>query len=293
MKVYSSLLLISLCLGLTACCARSVEVQDPDREAPRWQRRTASPPRGVVLVAHGLNLRPSAMDELCTTLNARGFDTYRISLTGHHTAHEETFPASQWVKDFAEGYQTAHTSEPKTPIYIIAFSAGALLATHFLDSTPDLEPIPRRMVFLAPALSLRLLPRSAYILRWFGTLNLRIPNLAPSAYRRFRLTPLFWYDNLIDVYEETRVLTRSERLRPIPTLLLMSRDDELISFTGLKSWIEVNQLETWKLQELQPHPIEPDLYEHLIIDELSLGIDQWREMVLTITAFLIGDTLSP
>lgn len=286
MKASLGFLLVSLCLGLSACCLRSIELLNPDQEAPRWQGSTASPQRGVVLVAHGLNLRPSAMDYLCTTLNTRGFDTYRISLTGHHTPHEGTFPASQWAQDFAEGYRAIHASNPKMPIYIVAFSAGALLATHFIDSNPNLNPSPRRMVFLAPALSLRFLPRSAYILKWFGPLNLRIPNRAPSDYRRFRLTPLFWYENLIDVYEETRTLAQSEKLRPIPTLLLMSREDEIISFSGLESWIEDNQLDTWKLKELQPRPIGSGLYEHLVIDERSLGIDQWREMVRTITAFL-------
>lgn len=286
MRASLSLLLVSLCMGLSACCLRSIELLDPDQEAPRWQRSTISHRRGIVLVAHGLNLRPSAMDFLCTSLNGAGFDTYRISLTGHHTAHEGSFPASQWMDDFAEGYRTAHASDPEMPIYIVAFSVGALLATHFIDSNPDLTPSPRRMVFLAPALSLRFLPRSAYILRWFGPLNFRFPNRAPSDYRRFRLTPLFWYENLIDVYEETRTLTQSDKLRPIPTLLLMSRQDELISFSGLTSWIKENELNTWKIGELHPRPLGSDLYEHLVIDERSLGIDQWREMVNTITVFL-------
>lgn len=285
MKAWLRLLLVSLCLQLSACCVRSIELLDPDQEAPRWQHSSVSPPRGVVLVAHGLNLRPSAMDLLCTTLNTAGFDTYRISLTGHHTVHEETFPASQWMEDFAEGYRTAHATDPKMPIYIVAFSAGALIATHFIDSNPNLEPSPRRMVFLAPALSLRFLPRSAYILRWFGPLSFRVPNRAPSDYRRFRLTPLFWYENLIDVYEETKTLIQSDRLRSIPTLALMSKDDELISFSGLESWVKENHLDTWRVEELRPKPNGPDLYEHLVIDERSLGRDQWREMIHTITAF--------
>ncbi len=292
MRASLCLLALSLCLGLSACCIRSIELLDPDYEAPRWQRSTGTPPRGVVLVAHGLNLRPSAMDYLCTTLNSRGFHTYRLSLSGHHTAQKETFPASKWMEDFAEAYRAAHASEPRLPIYIVAFSAGALLATHFLDSNPNLEPSPRGMVFLAPALSLRFLPQSAYILRWFGPLNLRVPNRAPSDYRRFRLTPLFWYENLIDLYEETRTLAQAEKLRPIPTLLLMSQDDELISFSGLEEWLEKNQLDTWRIVELKPEPTGSDLFKHLVIDERSLGVAQWREMVGTITTFL-ADTEGP
>jgi alpha-beta hydrolase superfamily lysophospholipase len=228
------------------------------------------------------------MDELCTALNAAGFHTYRISLTGHENERDDIFPAAQWTDDFAAGYRTARTLHPTLPIYIVAFSAGGLLATQFLDFSEHLDTKPRRMVLLAPALALRPLPRTAYFVRWFGPLKLRVRNLAPSSYRRFDTTPLFWYTNIIDLYDETRTLRRPQRLRTIPTLIFMSREDELISFSNLEAWIEENHLSaSWKIEEVQPQPKDSDLYEHLIIDERSLGVEQWRRMVERITSFLI------
>jgi hypothetical protein len=162
-----------------------------------------------------------------------------------------------------------------------------LVATRFLDSNLDLRVKPERMVLLAPALSLRFLPRTAYLLKWLPPSGIRTPNVAPPRYRRFSTTPLFWYRNTIDLYDQTRTLEHPETLQTIPTLVLMSAEDELISRPILKAWIDENHLDqTWQIEEVDPLSQDPDLYEHLIIDEESMGVQSWHKLVESIAAFL-------
>jgi hypothetical protein len=76
-------------------------------------------------------------------------------------------------------------------------------------------------------------------------------------------------------------------LQTIPTLVLMSAEDELISSSLLKTWIDEKHLErTWQIEEVHPLSHDPDLYEHLIIDEESMGVQSWHKLVEGIAAFL-------
>jgi alpha-beta hydrolase superfamily lysophospholipase len=83
------------------------------------------------------------------------------------------------------------------PVVVVGYSLGGLVATYSLDRNPEFRP--DKMVLIAPALSLRLLPQLGYLLNIFPPLSMAIPNLAPPHYRRFAYTPLFWYRNTLDL----------------------------------------------------------------------------------------------
>jgi hypothetical protein len=143
------------------------------------------------------------------------------------------------------------------------------------------------MILIAPALSLRAIIESALILRWFPPITLSVRNLAPQAYRRYPRTPLFWYQNVAEMYAETRVLKNSARARSIPTLLFANSRDELVSLEGLRSWITANDLsESWKLRVIRPQTPDPRLAEHLLIDKRALGAESWDSMEREIKDFI-------
>ena len=61
-----------------------------------------------------------------------------------------------------------------------------------------------------------------------------------------------------------------------PTLIMIDPKDELVSEKGLRAMIEKNQLSEWKIFKIQKQ--DPQLksnYHHLIIDEASVGVDEW------------------
>ncbi len=72
-----------------------------------------------------------------------------------------------------------------------------------------------------------------------------------------------------------------------PVLVLMDPRDELISYRGLNSKISSGAWRNWNLVELNndastlANPIH-----HLVIDEASLGSQQWQFLQDTVLAFL-------
>ena len=74
----------------------------------------------------------------------------------------------------------------------------------------------------------------------------------------------------------------------IPTVVFIDKQDELISFSGLQNMIQDQNLYQWNI-----HPVKKDKtatkikMHHLIIDEVSVGKNMWREIVdVTITHLL-------
>ena len=74
----------------------------------------------------------------------------------------------------------------------------------------------------------------------------------------------------------------------VPTLTFIDRQDELISYRGLKRLVKNEQLNQWKFYHV--HKGKTGVTEkmrHLIIDEPSVGQDMWQEMRIAITNHLL------
>lgn len=279
------LLSLACVILLIGCSCRYSELLPDAPEQPRWFLSSAPVPRGAFLVVHGLNQRPSAMEALCRFLNALGFHAYRLTLSGHDRFSDETFPASQWREDVARGAEEVQKRFPALPLSMLGYSLGGLLTVDALDHDPNLSP--QQLVLVAPALSLRTVVLAAKVLQLLPATSFRTANFAPPGYRRFSGTPLFWYSNTADIYDETRTLAHPQRLAAIPALVLISPDDELVSAPGVGEWIDENGLSArWKLELVGPQPADPGLHRHLIVDEASVGRDEWRRMQQMIGEFL-------
>jgi esterase/lipase len=225
------------------------------------------------------------MEPLGEYLRSLGFNTYRVVLTGHSTPHDTSFPASSWVDDIRNAYTSLELANRALPIHIAAFSLGGLVTTRALDIFPELKP--KSILFIAPALSLRALVQSAYLLHVLPPLTLGVPNIAPPYYRRFPHTPLFWYRNTIELYAQTRSLASHERLQSIPTLIIANPRDELVSLSGLTEWIKDNRLApAWRLEVVRPARREPFMPEHLLVDRGSFGESEWQRFTVRTGEFL-------
>lgn len=143
------------CALLISGCVRPSTPSPPDsRENPRWSFSTEAHPKGVFLVVHGLNLKPSALDPLCGFLASQGFHSYRITLRGHNEPQGESFEVAEWQRDVTAATATIRSRFPQLPLYALGYSIGGLLLTNAFDTNTSLPP-PRGMVLLAPAISLR------------------------------------------------------------------------------------------------------------------------------------------
>ena len=251
-------------------------------EPAQFQETSTRPARGTVILVHGLNQRPSSLDPLADEIRTLGYNTYRITLHGHEVEGTEAFTESDWEEDLLRAYHTVERQPGSTPIYLLGYSLGGLLVTRVLDTHPELTP--RGVILLAPALSLRVLPQSGYLLTLFPPTTLSVPNVAPPRYRRFANTPLFWYRNTLHLYSATRTLQNPQRLASVPTVIVANPRDELVSLSGLHEWLQDNQLASnWNMRTIRPAGISPTTPEHLIIDQYSLGFPVWENLLAGIS----------
>ncbi|GIV79691.1 MAG: hypothetical protein KatS3mg050_4085 [Litorilinea sp.] len=257
--------------------------------------------RGVVLVIHGLNLKPERMDGLVAELLAMDMAVLRLSLRGHgrnYVPRPGWSPARARLASFqavnyglwrAETYaafcicrnvsQMAHV-----PLFLVAFSLGGLLACELAAS--GLVRFDG-MVLLAPALRIRSWCRILQPLTPFP--KLVIPSLSPSYYRANPGTPMAAYGALY------QGLARLDRLLPgnppglqVPTLLWVDPDDEFVSYRGLRALQATPACRRWKLVPVQKSARAFPAYHHLIVDPAAVGGATWTAMVAQMRAHLLG-----
>ncbi len=288
MSVRTIKTLRALLLLVTAggCCLAGPPPQSTSSvERTTLEETSIRPVRGAIVIAHGLNQRPSSMDFLAEFLRSEGYHTLRLALAGHDTPKADTCPSSTWVQQIVSSFHETRKGYPALPVLYLGYSMSGLAAVRALDIDPSFSP--KRMILIAPALSLRTIVESASILRWFPATTFAVKNLAPRAYRRYERTPLFWYRNVAEMYQQTSVLQNPQRVGTVPALIFANPRDELVSLEGLRSWISDNQLtDRWKLSIIRPETSDPTLAGHLLIDQRAIGIESWRTMEHEIQDFI-------
>ena len=99
--------------------------------------------KAVVLIVHGLNLKPSKMSDLGTFLQESDFEVYTANLSGHRGSFDDHKIVTRaiWLEDFYGAYKiaSARASELKIPIYFLGFSHGAVLGLDALLSKEDVK----------------------------------------------------------------------------------------------------------------------------------------------------------
>ncbi len=288
MSVRTIKTLRALLLLVTAggCCLAGPPPQSTSSvERTTLEETSIRPVRGAIVIAHGLNQRPSSMDFLAEFLRSEGYHTLRLALAGHDTPQTEAFSSSRWVQQIVSSFEETRERYPALPVLYLGYSMSGLAAVRALDCDPSFSP--QRMILIAPALSLRTIVESASILQWFPPTTFAVRNLAPRAYRRYERTPLFWYRNVAEMYQQTTTLEHGQHAAAVPTLIFANPRDELVSLGGLRSWLSDNQLtDRWAVSILRPETRDPTLAEHLLIDQRALGLESWRMMKKEIRSFI-------
>lgn len=243
-------------------------------------------PRGVVLVGHGLNTRPEAMDGLIHALRGRGFDCQRLSLYEHEPVASRRAPAAAvvggWMRAFAEAYEAVVQRHTGQPVYALGFSLSALVTLRFLDTHPAAGF--DAMFLLAPPVALT---RPAALVRHLVPLSrvgAVLPSAAPAAVRARRGTPLAEYAAMLELADAVQTLERRQELRLLPTSIALDEDDELVSCEGVRGWMARNGLDSWTLAGFPDRQPRRRTYKHLAISEDALGRPAWGRLIEDIAA---------
>ena len=266
----------------------------------RWYQ-AANPDKifAVALVVHGLNLRPDKMESIITLLTDSGIDVLNLSLRGHGRNYTgkthidsakarlkafKTVSYQLWIDETYRAYHIirARSAQKKLPLFFIGFSLGGLMGVDLFASYPEVYF--DRMVLLAPALSMPAISYTAKLLAPFP--RLVIPSFTLADYRTNNGTPMAAYNSMFEAVKHF-----NKNVNPkinVPTLIFIDRQDELISYRGLKRLVKNEQLDQWKFHHVQKGKTGvKEKMRHLIIDEPSVGKDMWQEMRIAIINHLL------
>ncbi len=268
--------------------------------AVNWIHTQTSPKvSGVALVIHGLNLRPDKMESVIAELTDSGMDALNLSLRGHGNNYSrerniseakarigsfKTVSHGLWMDEARQAYHQARrrSDQQGVPLFFLGYSLGGLMGADLLASDTDVRF--DRMVLFAPALSLYATHHFMKLLSPFP--RLVIPNLFFKAYRANYGTPVVAYASLLETLNHFKK-NASPKLN-IPTLVFIDRHDELVSYRGLKRFIENERLDQWRFHSIQKGKNgTEEKMRHLIIDEPSVGREIWQEMRIAIVKHLL------
>lgn len=245
-----------------------------------------APAKGGVLVVHGLNNRAEVMDPLVEVLVADGYDCVRASLHEQPRSHRIP-PAAlvqRWTDVLVDGHEQLRERHPADRVYLLAYSLGALTA---------LDVVRRgaidgfgRAVLIAPPVALRwwarLLPVITPLARWGAAL----PSAAPADCRARPATPLSEYAALLRMHAAVQTIEPEAPLGTMPTLVVIDRDDELVSPGGVRRWVERNGLDAWAVSVVEDRDPVSRSYAHLLVTEQALGPTAWASLCRRVLAHL-------
>jgi hypothetical protein len=252
----------------------------PSEECERWFRAQGKR-KGVMIVTHGLNLKPARMDGLAQFFSAQGYEVLRPSFTGHCGRPEELqqVKAESWEKDARHFYAKAKVKADyfKVPLYLTAYSFSGLIYQSMTKELPF-----KKRVFLASALETHF---------WYP-IAIFLVNLWPTSFFRTWIPDGYFaqeYGGFRSVLAMNHFFLKWNDGRKsedkTPTLVWGDPKDELVNVPKLKLLAEGSP--GWEFRELGIGGCAlPKCYHHLIVDEAALGPAEWKRVTETSAIFL-------
>jgi hypothetical protein len=228
--------------------------------------------KGVAVVTHGMNMRPSCMDALAQELAESGLEVFRASFSGHCEGHGDYLKvtAADWESDARRihGIASARAKELAKPLYLTAYSFSSLV---FQTMAKEL-PFAKRL-YLAPPFETKFwYPVVRWIARTFPDYSYSTLNPYCGANPRSNGRSLLALEEFLERWRAGR-----GRDDATPLLAFAEPDDELVSFSGVQAVTSANP--RWRVEAIsnREHTL-PKSYHHLIIDEPSLGNKEWQRL---------------
>ncbi len=259
-----------------------------------WRLSPRQPARGVALVVHGLNNNPARMVAIENVLRGDGIDVLRVSLSGHNNNLNifKLVTADMWERDTLRAYCQANERAEKygMPLYYVGYSLGGVIGVAISSKYQNVRF--DKMILFAPAVSIR---RTAFIMRILRNMNPFdvIPNLFNrSGYNANSIgTPVSAYQATFEIANFANHHPNRNAIN-VPTLIFIDPLDELVSPSGIRSFVASNQLNQWKTFVIHKRPFSwQSIFHHLIIDAASVGDRRWQQMSEAMVNHLNGKSI--
>jgi hypothetical protein len=254
----------------------------------------------VVLVIHGLNNRPEALEPLIAPLQENGSHVFLLKLTGHEDSSDASkaafkrVEASDFRKDWSEAALSAQkkAKEWGVPLSSLCYSLGGALQIESLlksNLDPSLAEFSRN-ILISPALAIRSRSKWVKVFSFLGP-GFILPGFSPKEWRVHAGASNSAYRALFEIEDSAWGEAKTPLNRKAiekPTLIFMDPEDELLDFEKTKEWVTSHGLQShWKLEETRIGPDSCDAaIHHLNPREGTVGTTQFGKMIAQILEFL-------
>lgn len=246
-----------------------------------WTDWPAKEPQAVILMLHGLNLKPAKMDGWAQLLSSHGALVMRFALHGHTSDVSEMgqVSADRWREQFKEAVMIAHDEAQKmqVPLYFVGFSLGALVCLEYLATNKTKLADIAKMVLLAPAIATPWYSQTAVSLLSVLSKSMTLPSRSPKQYRANKGTSVAAYEALFKLKKSLHDAQFKNANRP--TLVLIDQHDELVPSAMVKNLIASHKLGQWQLNIIDNRFAQENYgFRHLMVDEEAVGPALWASL---------------
>ncbi len=255
-------------------------------EMNMWFDSLPKQEKGIMLVLHGLNLKPSKMNSLSHFWSSQGYSVLRGTLSGHFGSEEEMKAVTQltWRRNVSNliCHAWKRASNANLPLYFLGYSLGAASMIDTLKSQGLPNPF-EKMILLAPAIRVKWYANLTKIVSFFSG-KIMIPSGNLKDYRSQNGTATAAYSSLHQIIDTIEAPYTSMN---VPTWIYLDPDDELISKSGLQELVDHKDLNLWSLKLINKSKTSLDKnYHHLIIDPPTLGAESFNQMSADMKSFI-------
>lgn len=234
----------------------------------------------LMILGHGLNVHPYKLRSLADFFNELGIDVLIMALAGHRqNSPIQDVTANQWLHETGEVLKIAEKiAQKKQYTYsFCGFSTSCLCIQRQLQIG---QWSLKKQILLAPAIALHKKIRIAFPLMPLP-FALPIKSWTPLDYRFNTYLNLKTYKAFRKCYLDFYI-DPFDRL-DIPTQIYHCTEDELISKNSLLDLCK--KLDHWTYHSIAPH--HNKVWQHLIIDQHSMGKNAWISFQQNVKTFLI------
>ncbi len=250
----------STALQVSTTSFKKIEISEPQGES-----------FGVVLLVHGLNLKPERMKSLGYSLNQMGMTTLNLHLTGSSQMSEfKKIRANTWREDVDYGISVMKRF--KGIKAYLGFSLGGLLGLDSLVRGASFDHV----FLFAPAVSLRPWTHLARFTSPLGSFV--IPSGSSDFYRSHSGTPANAYRALFEIYKNVRSSSRVLQAGAVSGTVFLAKADELVHTPGVRDWFSAGSYCDWRILELDARKNKKSL-NHVIIDKTAVGEQNWEAII--------------
>lgn len=259
-----------------------------------WETNDKNP-KGVIVVVHGLNVKPSKMGTpetegtLIKFLLDSGYNIYRVTLTGHAGPIEnmQNVIESDWLSDAYIQYCEAKIAAERDnlPLYLLGFSLGALVFEYLMNENTATPVQFKKIILFSPAIAIKATAKAILMLQPFTNDSSIINSVSPEEYRAQRGASIDAYKIVFNM--EEKLCDVSFLKNNVDTIIFIDKNDEMINIRTLRSRINQYKLTSWNVLEISNNGarINPQ-YHHLLIDNKCVSPSTWQYITNSIIDFL-------